>query len=379
MQLPSTWDGTALDSRVLDTMIASMGEDLVLSVRDITERKRAEAELANVRSLLERTQQISKTGGWEYDIASGKLTWTDEVYRIYGIERTSDPTEVAPAIAAFDRESASIISSAFERLVAEGEPYDLELGLIRGDGQPVWVRTIGQPIMEDGGVVRVVGGHIADITERKRAERELQLRAELLDLAHDAVIVREPAENRVTFWNRAAEVIYGYSRADAVGRVTHDLLATVFPESEEAFDEALAQHGRWDGELHQTRKDGRVIVITSRQALARDEQGQPLAIIELNSDITERKRAEEEREQALVELREAERTALMDHGIGIRPRAHGRGRPGCTSFMVAIRPANRSAPTSPSRGSTTMTWSACKARTPECARGVSGSSLTSGS
>ena len=202
-QLPATWDSTALGSRVLDTMIASMGEDLVLSVRDITERKRAEAELANVRSLLERTQQISKTGGWEYDIATGKLTWTDEVYRIYGIERTSDPTEVASAIAAFDRESASIIGAAFERLVAEGEPYDLELGLVRADGQRIWVRTIGQPTIEGGRLVRV-GGHIADITERMQAQQELRLRAELLDLAHDAVIVRETAESRMTFWNRGA-------------------------------------------------------------------------------------------------------------------------------------------------------------------------------
>ncbi len=132
-------------------------------------------------------------------------------------------------------------------------------------------------------------------------------------------------------------MIYGYSRAEAVGRVTHDLLATVFPESEDAFDEALARHGRWEGELRHTRKDGRVIVITSRQALARDEHGQPLAIIELNSDITERKRAEEEREQALVELREAgadRADGIM--ALGSRPRAHGRGRPGCTSSMVAI-------------------------------------------
>ena len=69
----------------------------------------------------------------------------------------------------------------------------------------------------------------------------MQLRAELLDLAHDAVIVRDPVESRVTFWNREAETIYGYSRADAVGRITHELLATVFPESKEAVDEALAR------------------------------------------------------------------------------------------------------------------------------------------
>jgi len=145
-----------------------------------------------------------------------------------------------------------------------------------------------------------------DITERKHDEQELRLRAELLDLAHDAVIVREPAESRVTFWNREAEAIYGYGRTEAVGRVTHELLATVFPESRDAVDEALARQGRWGGELRHTRKDGEVIVVASRQALQRGEDGRPLAIIAVNSDITERKRAEQQLAETAGRL---ERTA----------------------------------------------------------------------
>ena len=133
---------------------------------DITERKRAEQDLAHIAGLLERTQQISKTGGWEYDVATGKLTWTDEVYRIYGVERTSDPTEVTQAIAAFDPESAPVIDAAFRRLVADGAPYDLELGLIRADGRRIWVRTSGRSVIEAGRVVRV-GGNIADVTDRR--------------------------------------------------------------------------------------------------------------------------------------------------------------------------------------------------------------------
>jgi len=133
-----------------------------------------------------------------------------------------------------------------------------------------------------------------DVTDRKRSERELRLRGELLELAHDAVIVRDPVDSRVRFWNREAERIYGYSRAEALGRVTHELLETVFPESAQMVDGALAWEGQWEGELRHTRKDGTVIVVSSRQALARDEDGRPLAIIALNSDITERRRAEEQ-------------------------------------------------------------------------------------
>ena len=131
-----------------------------------------------------------------------------------------------------------------------------------------------------------------DVTERKLAKQESALRADLLDLVHDAVIVREPSESRVRFWNREAEAIYGYSREEAIGCVTHDLLATVFPDSREVVNEALEREGQWVGELRHTRKDGRPIVVSSRQALQRGEDGQPVAIISLNSDITERKRSE---------------------------------------------------------------------------------------
>jgi len=299
------WDGELRQTRKDGTLIVvssrqalARDEDgqpvaIITLNSDITARKHAEEQLAHTAALLERTEEISKTGGWEYDVATGNLAWTDEVYRIYGLAPTSDPPDVPEAVAAYDPDSAAMIEAAFSRLVADGEPYDLELGLLRADGERIWVRTIGQPVIDDGRVVRV-GGHIADITERKRAEQELQLRAELLDLAHDAVIVRDPVESRVTFWNREAEKIYGYSHAEAVGEVTHDLLATVFPESLEAVDETLAREGRWDGELRHMRKDGTVIIVSSRHALARDENGEPLAIIELNSDITESKRAAEE-------------------------------------------------------------------------------------
>ncbi len=145
--------------------------------------------------------------------------------------------------------------------------------------------------------------------ELAEANRELALRAELLDLAHDAVIVREPAESRVSFWNREAQAVYGYSAAEAIGQITHDLLATVFPDSREAVDDALARDGHWHGELRHMRKDGSEILVASRQALQRDADGPALAIIELDSDITAQRQAENELRDSRERLAEAERVA----------------------------------------------------------------------
>src|SRR5262249_19679297 len=85
-----------------------------------------------------------------------------------------------------------------------------------------------------------------NVTERRKAEEELRKQAELLSLAHDAIIVRDP-ESGVTFWNPGAEKIYGWTTVEAMGKVTHELLQTKFPVSREAVDLALQEQGEWEG------------------------------------------------------------------------------------------------------------------------------------
>jgi signal transduction histidine kinase len=101
------------------------------------------------------------------------------VYRVVGVDRQSHPPQPAHAIAAYDAESAPIIQAAFRRLLADAEPWDLELGLLRGDGRRIWVRVIGRPTIEHGRVVRV-SGTISDVTDRRQVEEEIRtLNAEL--------------------------------------------------------------------------------------------------------------------------------------------------------------------------------------------------------
>lgn len=157
-----------------------------------------------------------------------------------------------------------------------------------------WYEVGVEGLRDEHGVIVAGVCFWREVTEQRRLSSELEQRERLMALAHEAIIVREPATSAVTYWNREASQVYGYEAGEARGRVTHDLLATEFPESREAVDEALSSVGRWDGELVHTRRDGRRILVSSRQALVRDERGAPLAVIELNSDITERKHAERE-------------------------------------------------------------------------------------
>lgn len=154
---------------------------------------------------------------------------------------------------------------------------------------------------------------LAHSLQESRTQTE-QLRAQvaLLDLTHETILVRN-MEGRILFWNHGAEEMYGWSREEALGSFSHTLLKTSYPQSMQEIATAVIRTGRWDGELIHTARDGRKIVVDSRWALQCDTGGKPIAVLEINCDITKRKRAEEELIQAKAELekRVEERTTLL--------------------------------------------------------------------
>ncbi len=131
----------------------------------------------------------------------------------------------------------------------------------------------------------------AEIAERRSVEDALRKQANLLDLAPDAIIVRDMT-GAISYWNAGAEQIYGWKREEAVGNLTRQLLQSVYPPEIENLKTELIRDGRWDGELIRTQRDGGTVVVASRWALQRDPAGEPIAMLEINTDITEQKRAE---------------------------------------------------------------------------------------
>lgn len=160
--------------------------------------------------------------------------------------------------------------------------------LIRRDGGWEIIESLGHTRLSD--VLRKARGEM-EIRVRERTG-ELVRQAELLDLAHDAIIVRD-MDGRIAFWSSGAEGTYGWEKAEAVGRNAHDLLQTVFPVPFEEIMAIAGHMGRWEGELTHVGKDGRKIVVLSRWALRQDETGGAAQVLEINRDITERKRVEE--------------------------------------------------------------------------------------
>src|ERR1700676_793729 len=123
------------------------------------------------------------------------------------------------------------------------------------------------------------------------AERTQQ--ASLLNLTHDPIFVRDMSDV-IAYWNRGAQELYGWTDKEAIGRHSQELMQTIFPTPLEDIRAELLRTTRGEGELKKTRADGTQVVVASRWSLRRDEQERPVAILETNNDITERKRREQE-------------------------------------------------------------------------------------
>lgn len=186
-----------------------------------------------------------------------------------------------------------------EKVLEENEKQYCELELKLLDNSLVDVSLQSEAIEDENGVVTGCRTTIMDITERRQAQEAIERQAELIDLSPDAIIVRQ-LDGTVKFWSEGAEMLYGWTREEAIGMSTHKLFQTRFPEPMDEILTNLQHEGRWSGELVHRNKDGGEVTVQSRWLARYDAKGQVAEILESNVDITERKQAEE----ALQELNE---------------------------------------------------------------------------
>lgn len=182
-----TRDGRFIDTSWTNVMLSD-GSNIGIGI-DMTERKKAEEKILQSRRLLNATERISKSGGWEWNLENGTMLWTDETYRIHGLAPGKIPSgsqeHIELSLASYDPEDRPVIMEAFNRCVEHGEPYNLEFPITTADGRRIWIQTTAQAVMDGKRVTKVLG-NIFDITKRKEAEIALQA-----SLAEKDVLLRE--------------------------------------------------------------------------------------------------------------------------------------------------------------------------------------------
>jgi len=269
-------------------------EDGERRYRDLVE------DLSKGEKRLLKAQQIAHIGNWEIDLAKHTAWWSDEAYRVLGLKAGQiEPSWEAMLSCTYPQDRDQVAGMMNDALENKG-PFSLDHRIVHPNGDVRFVHSEAEIEFDpEGKAVRVMG-IVECITDRKRAqlkleEYALQLegQAELLDLAHDMIFVHD-MEGKITFWNRGAERAYGWSREEATGKLSHQLLQTEYCEPLIRATAKIIRDGRWEGELVHTTRDGRQMTVASRWALRRDAGGRPVAILEIDNDVTGRKRAEQE-------------------------------------------------------------------------------------
>jgi PAS domain S-box-containing protein len=166
------------------------------------------------------------------------------------------------------------------------------INLVTRDGREIAVEHSAAPILAGKGEVIGVVLVFRDVAARRQEQIETAEQAALLELTQDSVFVID-LEGSVLFWSRGAEAMFGYTKAEAKGRIAHELLLTEFSQPFAEITAELMRIGHWEGDLIKTAQDGRRVAVSGRWALQWGKRDQAPRVLVINSDITARKRGEE--------------------------------------------------------------------------------------
>jgi PAS domain S-box-containing protein len=303
--------------------------------RDITEQKRAAAALRESEERFRIMADNAPVMIWMAGADGGRSYFSRPWLEFTGrtLEQESGDGW-SDGIHAEDRERCL---QMYRSCLQSHQPFSMEYRLHRKDSEYRWVLDRGVPLYSATGEFNGYIGSCLDITEQRRVQdllrqthddlearvrertAELERRtaqvsaqAELLDLANDAILVRS-LDDRITYWNRGSARLYGWTKEEVLGKHPQDILRTEFPEPFENMKAQLLREGSWQGELIQKRRDGSTVIVASRWSTWSSKGGNPLGFLELNTDVTDRKRVEDTLRQMsgrLLQMQDEERRRI---------------------------------------------------------------------
>ncbi len=271
--------------------------------------------LRSSRTLLDRTEEMAKVGGWELTLPSGSMSWTKELYRIHTVPPQYEP-DLESLIEGYAPEAQPVFRSALDQCLEQGQPFQLELPLINAHGTRRWVRTRGEAHVNAGEITRVTG-IVQDITDRKEMERELQEREERLRraqrIAHLGNWERNLETGRLICSNELHRIFGWAEDAD----VTYESYLEVIhpddrPRVRRAHSDTVNGKTSLDVEYRVVQPDGTHRFVHERGEVTRKE-GHPVCLAGTVLDITERKEMERKVRRSRMALSEAQKIADTGH------------------------------------------------------------------
>ncbi|TKX87062.1 PAS domain S-box protein [Halorubrum sp. SS5] len=267
---------------------------VVTTIEDITEQRAQERELERLVDLLDQTQAIADTGGWEIDLTSDKVEHTKWLAELVGAWPQTE-FGLDEALGFYHPDDEADVREALDQLVATGEPQEIECRIQTGSGETRWVHVRGEPHQSESSVYR---GTLQDITERREREEELKETKDLLQSVFDASpigIVLIDEDGITQLWNKGCERIFGWSEDEALGEPLPFVQESKQAEFEELLKRVTTDGERLVGyETVRQRKDGSFVDLALTTAPVRNNDGEVAGVVGLLEDITDRKERQQE-------------------------------------------------------------------------------------
>ncbi|WP_277552265.1 PAS domain S-box protein [Halobaculum limi] len=245
-------------------------------------------------ALLEQTERLANTGGWEYDRRRETLTWTAGTKDIHGVDTGYEPT-VEEALSFYHPDDRELLSSLIDRAVDEQEPYDTQARLTTTDGRQRWVRTVGEPVIDADGEVVAVRGAIRDISDERAQERQISLLKRAIDASPVGVTLADVRrdDEPLMYVNQAFEELTGYDESEVLGRNCRFLQGEETREEPVATLRAAIDAGEpATVELRNYRADGTMFWNRLTISPVTDDDGAVTHYVGFQIDVTEAKTLE---------------------------------------------------------------------------------------
>ena len=273
----------------------------LMMLTDITERRRVEDALRESQALLAAAEELAHTGSWAINLADNAVVWSDQLYRVVGLERAGAPITRDVFMALVHPEDRALLERELERLIRTGDADSIQIRIVRPDGELRTLQARGRVHRNAAGrVVRILGS-IQDVTDRVAATAEIErANRRLAALVNDAplAIATIDRQGHVSSWNPAAERLFGWTADEVLGRP----VPTIPPEREVEFREILQRRLTHQGilgiETQRLRKDGTRVDVEVATAPVRDASGAIVGGMGFFIDVTGRKQLEEQLRQA---------------------------------------------------------------------------------
>ncbi|WP_238376434.1 bifunctional diguanylate cyclase/phosphodiesterase [Thiobacillus denitrificans] len=267
-------------------------EFVVAVGNDVTDKMRAEAALKESESRLKEAQRIAQVGSWALDLVTGKLIWSDEMFRIFETDEAAFGQSYEAFLDALHPEDREHVNKAYMHSVTNHTPYDLVHRLLLPDGRVKWLHGRGETRYGKNGDPIASCGTVQDITARKKQEDALRLYASIFEHSGEAILIADQARHIIAV-NPAFTNLTGYALDDIRGEEPTILAGG--QASEESYRStwaSLEQTGYWQGEIIDRRKDGTLYPKWMAVSVVRDADGVLTHYVASFTDITERKLAE---------------------------------------------------------------------------------------